>query len=392
MSDQEIANSEPEQTPGLRAFSDDRGSGTPAPMDEWWKTPASLVPPPAVDPAIYGIDASDVGLDPHESAHANGAPSASPGLSGSERIAQMLTRTDIEGGLDEYIGLSSADSAQSSGPPPKTSGDHTKASNGHRANALAAQLQLAAKGIDDLRTKLEQAMQAPMGERSPDAVAQHLISVLADVKQEREALVLVFQEQTRTKLKEPVVRDAFLQASRSSKLLDGAVGTAQALARRSGATADDVKKIEVNSKLVNGDVNRLAKDLGVDVTDDVNAPAVTKKEAALQLEAVRESLAGLDESSQGLVTAMRESDPKTAMPAVLPGLLSNARILEASLVDGLRPDRLMVQTGARIKVAMETAWRDAQPFGLQTDASLREAHDRVPPVLQHLDKLAKGKK
>lgn len=311
------------------------------------------------------------------------------GLSGSERIAQMMS-ANVVGGLDEYIGMAGTGSAQS-GAPPATRADHMRASDGHRAEAMAAQLKLAARGIDELRARLDQAMKAPQDERSPDAVG-HLVAVLADVKQEREALALVFREQMQAQLNEPAVRAAFLQASRASSLLDKKVWEAQALARRKGAIKADVDAIAINPERLATDVDGIGSRLELNGADDTKASAVTEKEAELQLESVRRSLHGLDESSQALVMAMREQDRSIAMTNVLPGLMSNARILEASLVDGVRPTKEMTKVAARIAIAMQTAWTDGQPFGLQEHSGLRAAHDRIPTVLDTLARLAKGKK
>ncbi|MGE0396679.1 MAG: hypothetical protein AB7T06_08185 [Kofleriaceae bacterium] len=355
-------------------------------MDEWWKTPASLVPPPAVDPAIYGIDASDVGLDPHESAHENGAPSASPGLSGSERIAQMLTRTDIEGGLDEYIGLSSGASAQSRGSEP-TRKDHVMAADGHRAHAMQNQLLIAARNLEALVDEIDATITAAStkpDERGVDGYVQQLHAIVARGEAERGKIALV----TKEKFADRAVIDGVEHVDRAANQFRHAIERAKAFARRHGGTFDEDKH-NANGEL--NDVHRLEHVLGVTGIETSHVKKVGAKESDLQSDSFDESLAGIDRSTQALVLAMRETDAKTAMASVLPGLLSNVRMLEASMT-GIKTTSAHRRQAADIRNAMKQAMLDASGVKLDKDPTLALADVNVRAAISSVDKLPRAKK
>lgn len=325
----------------------------PTGLEEWWKTPQSLYQKPvAVDPKIYGLEASDVGHQPP---------------------------TD----LNAYIGMSNA-TVQAGTSSASDRKDRMQASDGHRANAMAAELLVAAKLLDGLRSRLDTAMNAPLGERSPDAIAGYLASVLGDVKEERTAIALVFEEQFKAKLNDRVVRDAFLHVTRASHLLDLKVAEAQRIARSHGATTADVDALQTNSGLVKTSVGNLAQKLDMVGADDSKVKPVAETEAALRFEAVQRSLSGVEESVEALVLAAREADPKSAIGEVLPGLLSNARILDASLIDGVQTTKAMSTKSADIVETMGVASRTAGP-------SLDGAKATIERVMKKVAAHAKGK-
>ncbi len=107
-------------------------------LEKWWTIAAALVGPPAVDPAIYGIDPSDVGGVVGGLGAGVKHQAASNELAGANRHQPPSS-------MNGFISMSNAVSAQAT--PQKTRADHLNAAEGARSRAMSDHLMLAARKI-----------------------------------------------------------------------------------------------------------------------------------------------------------------------------------------------------------------------------------------------------
>lgn len=378
MSEQATAISEHEAAHAPHA---DHGGGAadpPSGMHEWWKTPASLIRKPvAVDPAIYGIDASDVGGDVSGNAAAV-----------AEIFAQVARDHVGPASLDAYIGIEGAGSAQAAPQAPLSRADHMKAGEGGRAEVMSTQLMMAAKKIEGSIQQIHDTLAAPIGARSADGVVSHLETLVAAATAERERIMLVVREQQRAALKVPMVREGLIHIDRASHQLTDAVLKVKAFASRHNVPLDAKK---LGGTGVKDDVERLMTVMQTEV-DSAGVANVKTSDTDLQLVSLKRSLDAVDEGTQALVLSVNEATPDEKIREVLPTLLSSLRLLQASLVKGVHPTPDMLKTGTRIKFAVKKAWLDGQPSGLQGDSSFKMAHEEVLAAMGMLETLDKGKK
>jgi hypothetical protein len=381
-------------------------AGPPDGMSEWWKTPASLVGPPAVDPAIYGIDPSDVGVE-EPAAPMTAAPMNAAPMNG---IAAMLATpkrrptsntiiddvvADVErdhaepANLAEYIGMSNAVSAQAgsgAGPNPDRI-MHMKKADAGRAHAMQNQLLIASRNIEALTVRIDDTIAAGRTKpdsRGADGYVLQLESIVAEGENERGKIVLVMKE----KFPDSSVRNGVEHIDRAVDQFKHAVERAKAFARQNGAKFDHDKH-NANDEVA--DVLRLEHELGMTGIQTNHVGKVTESESDLQKESFSESLDGLDHGTQALVLALREHDAKTAMTAVLPGLLSNVRMLDASM-KGIKTTDAQRKKGPKILNAMKDAMRDARGHKLENDSSLVQADVNVRAAITKLDALPRAKK
>lgn len=371
MSEQATAISEHEAAHAPHA---DHGGGAadpPSGMHEWWKTPASLIRKPvAVDPAIYGIDASDVGGEVGGNAAAV-----------AETFAQVARDHVGPTSLDAYIGIEGAGSAQAA--PKLGRSDHMRASEHNRLATMSAQMMLAAKKIEGSIQAIDDTLATPIGARSPDAMYEHLESLVEAAVAERARISLVFQEQTRAALKVPIgdLADALKHLGRASHDLQLAEVKVKNFASRHQLTSNPKK---LGAAGVKRDVEGVEAAFKTEV-DISGVKNVKETEGALQRTAVEQSLEGLDESAQALQMAVLGADPQNATQEVMPGLLSNFRMLSASIDEHTKPSKKMLDRARNVLAVIDMVGHAAtRPDGF------RAVSDQIAPVLKALVK--KGSK
>lgn len=390
--------SDHETTHGLRGPTIGGGAADPpSGMQDWWKTPPSLVPPPAVDPAIYGIEPSDVGVETASHGIAgmlaapkrHGGPSSGPHTIVDDVAADVASEHAEPASFDALIGTEAAASAGTGTNPELQT--HLMQADGGRAHAMKDQLLIATKNIQAITKKIYDALAAAsnVDERGHAGVVLQLESLIAEADGERGKIVLV----TNQKFPDPDVQKGALYVSRASYELTQAMRKAKQYATSHGLALDD-KKVAV--------VDRVQRDVGVlegqlpkqDATATVGLAPVTETKQQLEQHSLDESLDGLWHSTQALGLAVGGSDAtaaKTAMNNVLPGLLSNLAMLEASMVGGVTTTTNQRKTRRYIADGVATAVRDARGLGLDKDSNLARVDAGVPTVLKRFDQLPKGK-
>lgn len=375
MSEQATAISEHEAAHAPHA---DHGGGAadpPSGMHEWWKTPASLIKKPvAVDPAIYGIDASDVGGDVGGNAAAV-----------AETFAQVSRDHVGPTSLDAYIGIEGAGSAQAAGPSPQRLTEMQKADAG-RAHAMQDQLLISAKHLESLVDQIDQTLLSDAGERGPQGLVEQLETLVAQAQNERKRIVLVAEQRH----PDSAVQNGALHVSRANHLLQHAVARVKKYASAHKVSVNEKKLLAADG--VDRDVIHLEGSLPKqDPSAAAKVGRVTDSEQALTAHSLRESLDGALHATEGLVMAVREAAPAQVLPQVMPAVLSCLRMLDASVVDGIKSDKSMRSIGRRIIANLETAERDARALNLpMTELELARGIGAV--AVEKLDRSLKEKR
>jgi septum formation inhibitor MinC len=316
-----------------------------------WKT--SLLPPPVPNPDIYGLDKNEV---------------------------------TIPSSMNAMVGMSNVVSAQT-GAPPMTRADHMRAADGGRAHAMRNQLLIAARNIEALTVRIDDTIRlanTKSDERSVDGYVQQLEGIVALGEKERGKIVMV----TKEKFADPTVRDGAEHIDRAVDQFKHAIERAKAFAKQNGASYDHA------AHNADGELNNVAQllhELKMTGVSTTHVKTVKESENELQQESLSRSLDGLDHSTRALVLALREPNAANAMAAVLPGLLSNARMLEASMA-GSKASNPQRKTGAKILEAMKDAMLDARGLGLDKDPGLLNANVNVSGAIQTLLELPRAKK
>jgi hypothetical protein len=314
-----------------------------------WKT--SLLPPPVPNPDIYGLDKNEV---------------------------------TIPSSMNAMIGMSNVVSAQTGGPRP-TRTEHMQKADAGRAHAMQNQLLIASRNIEALTDRIYNTMtiaRTKPDERGVDGYVRELETIIAEGEKERGKIVLVMKE----KFADRSVRDGVEHIDRAVDQFKKAIEHAKFFARQGGAKLDE----KHNADGEEGDVKRLEHELGMTGIQTSHVQKVTETVKDLQEESFDESLSGLDHSTKALVLALREPDAKSAIGAVLPGLLSNTRMLEASMV-GIKTSKAQRKTSERVLDAMKDAMLDASGLKLEKDAALVNANVNVSAVISKLQALPRGK-
>ncbi len=388
--------SDHETTHGLRNPTTGGGAADPpSGMQDWWKTPASLVPPPAVDPGIYGIEPSDVGVETATHGIAgmlaapkrHGGPSSGPHTIVDDVAADVASEHAEPASFDALIGAEGAASAQAGGPALGRA-DHMRGGELARAATMSDQLMMAARKIEASIQKIHDVLKAPVGERSADGVLEHLESLVAEAVRERDQIAFVTHEQQRSALKVAPVQEGIKHVDRASHQLADAVLHVNDFATRHKLPFDSKK---VTAQGLKDGVDRLQGAMKTQV-ESANLDPVSTPENTLQLASLQDSLEALMHTTHALSLAVNEATPEEKIKEVLPSLHSALRMLQRSLVDGLRPTKGMLDLGNDIRFAIKKAWTDAQPFGLQSDMTFKQAHDEILPAIVKLESLGKGKK
>jgi hypothetical protein len=352
------------------AHSETEGTTPKSSLDRWWETPA-LLPPPPPNPSIYGIDAAEVAI---------GGLHLGSGSTVVDEVAAQVGEREAPSNLNAMIGMSNVVSAQTGGPSRATL---MQQADGDRGLAMNAQMLLAAKAMESVTDKIYVALGAAPDERGPGGVLQQLEALVTEGLQARTKLSLVSNE----KFQSRAMRDGMLHVSRAANKFSLAIEEVKKYARSHQLSLGE----KTTAIGVRRDVVHLETSMQMVGADTTNIGKVKESETKLENESLRESLDGLLRSSQALMMAVHESAPETAASEVLPALLSNQRLLAASLVEGVKPTSAMRKQGAEIVRLVETAYNTASPQ-LKANGAMQSANASVPATIVRLEALAKGRK